>query len=177
VDGLGTTPLAGDLRLDRPLDAATRQILQVSVDHAYDDFLHRVSEGRKKSVQDIDKIAQGRVWAGTDAERIGLVDHLGGLKDATDAAAKLAELGSDYGVDYIEPELTLREQLLLQLRSQAMDLGKIAGLIPPPNPVDRALDPLLAQARSIAQLNDPRGLYAYCWCTQPVQPRQVLGVR
>jgi protease-4 len=177
VDGLGTTPLAGDLRLDRPLDAATRQILQVSVDHAYDDFLHRVGEGRKKSVQDVDKIAQGRVWAGIDAERIGLVDHLGGLKDATDAAAKLAELGSDYAVDYIEPELSLRQQLLLQLRSDAVHLGQIAGLIPPPSPLESALDPILAQARSIAELNDPRGLYAYCWCMQPATPRKVLGSR
>ena len=174
VDGLGTTPLAGDLRLDRPLDAATRQILQVSVNHAYDDFLHRVSEGRKKSVQDIDNIAQGRVWAGIDAQRIGLVDHLGGLKDATDAAAKLAELGADYSVDYIEPELSLREQLLLQLRSQALDLGQIAGLIPAPYPLERALDPILEQARSVAALNDPRGLYAYCWCMQPLTPRKIL---
>ena len=177
VDGLGTTPLAGDLRLDRPLDAASRQILQVSVDHAYDDFLHRVGEGRKKSVQDVDKIAQGRVWAGIDAERIGLVDHLGGLKDATDAAAKLAERGSDYAVDYIEPELSLRQQLLLQLRSDAVHLGQIAGLIPPPSPLESALDPILAQARSIAELNDPRGLYAYCWCMQPATPRKVLGSR
>ena len=175
VDGLGTTPLAGNLRLDRPLDAATRQILQVSVEHAYDDFLHRVSEGRKKSVQDIDTIAQGRVWAGIDAQRIGLVDHLGGLKDATDAAAKLAELGADYSVDYIEPELSLREQLLLQLRSQAIHLGQIAGLIPPPYPLERALDPILEQARSVAALNDPRGLYAYCWCMQPLTPRKILG--
>jgi protease-4 len=177
VDGLGTTPLAGDLRLDRPLDAATRQILQVSVDHAYDEFLHRVSEGRKKSVRDIDTIAQGRVWSGIDAQRIGLVDQLGGLKDATDAAAKLAELGADYRVDYIEPELSLREQLLLQLRSQAAHLGRIAGLIPPPNPLERALDPILEQARSIAALNDPRGLYAYCWCMQPLTPSKVLGGR
>jgi protease IV len=175
VDGLGTTPLAGDLRLDRPLDAATRQILQVSVDHAYDDFLHRVSEGRKKSVQDIDKIAQGRVWSGIDAQRIGLVDHLGGLKDSTDAAAKLAEIGADYSVEYIEPELSLREQLLLQLRSQAVRFGQIAGLIPPPNPLARALDPILEQARAVAALNDPRGLYAYCWCMQPLTPRKILG--
>jgi protease-4 len=175
VDGLGTTPLAGDLRLDRPLDAASRQILQVSVEHAYDDFLHRVSEGRKKSVQDIDSIAQGRVWAGIDAQRIGLVDNLGGLKDATDAAAKLAELGADYSVDYIEPELSLREQLLLQLRSQAVHLGEIAGLIPPPTPLERALDPILEQARAVAALNDPRGLYAYCWCKQPLTPSKLLG--
>jgi protease-4 len=175
VDGLGTTPLAGNLRLDRPLDAASKQILQSSVDHAYDDFLHRVGEGRKKSVEDVDKIAQGRVWAGVDAERVGLVDHLGGLKDATDAAAKLAELGADYDVDYIEPELSLREQFLMQLRSESTHLGQIAGLIPPPNSVERVIDPLLEQARAVAALNDPRGLYAYCWCRQPLAPRNILG--
>jgi protease IV len=176
VDGLGTTPLAGDMRLDRALDSAGRQILQSSVDHAYAEFLHRVGEGRKKSVEDIDKIAQGRVWAGVDAQRIGLVDHLGGLKDATDAAAKLAELGSDYDVQYIESELSLREQLLLQLRSEALRLGRMAGIVMPPSDIVRALDPLLEEARSIAQLNDPRGLYAYCWCKQPSGPRRVLGV-
>src|ERR1700678_3890076 len=167
VDGLGTTPLAGNLRLDRPLDAATRQILQVSVEHAYDDFLHRVSEGRKKSVEDVDKIAQGRVWAGVDAQRIGLVDHLGGLKDATDAAAKLAELGSDYDVQYVEPELSLREQLLMQLRSETLRIGAMLGLAAPRSEIERALDPILVEARSLAKLNDPRGLYAYCWCREP----------
>jgi protease IV len=175
VDGLGTTPLAGDLRLDRALDSAGRQILQSSVDHAYAEFLHRVGEGRKRSVEEIDKIAQGRVWAGVDAQRIGLVDHLGGLKDATDAAAKLAELSSDYDVQYIESELSLREQLLLQLRSEAVRLGQMVGIIPPPSEIARALDPLLEQARSIAQLNDPRGLYAYCWCKEPTGTRRLLG--
>src|SRR6202046_3637166 len=167
VDGLGTTPLAGNLRLDRPLDAASRQILQVSVDHAYDEFLHRVGEGRKKSAEDVDKIAQGRVWAGVDAQRIGLVDHLGGPKASPAAAAKLAELGSDYDVQYIEPELSLREQLLLQLRSQAVRVGQSAGLIPQRTDVERILDPLLEQARAITQLKDPRGLYSYCWCREP----------
>jgi protease-4 len=177
VDGLGTTPLAGSLRLDRPLDDAARRILQTSVDHAYDEFLHRVGEGRKKSVEDVDKIAQGRVWAGVDAQRIGLVDHLGGLKDAIDAAAKLAELGSSYEVDYIEPELSLREELLMQLRSDAVSLGRMAGFFAPQEGIERALDPLVARAREIAELNDPRGLYAYCWCEQPAGPRRMLTVR
>jgi protease IV len=174
VDGIGTTPLAGDLRLDRTLGSAGRQILQSSVEHAYAEFLRRVGEGRKKSVEDVDKIAQGRVWAGVDAQRLGLVDHLGGLKDATDAAAKLAELGSDYGVDYIESELSLREELLMQLRSEVLRLGQTAGLIAPRSEVERALDPLLAQARAIARLNDPRGLYAYCWCMEPSPLRRAL---
>jgi protease IV len=167
VDGIGTTPLAGDMRQDRSLTPARRQILQTSVDHAYAEFLRRVGDGRKKPVADVDKIAQGRVWAGIDAQRIGLVDTLGGLKDATDAAAKLAELGSDYSVDYIEPELNLREALLMQLRSETLRMGRIAGIVPPRSDVERVLDPVLEQARAIARLNDPRGLYAYCWCREP----------
>ncbi len=177
VDGIGTTALAGNLHLDRALLPASRQILQSSVDHAYAEFLRRVGEGRKKSVEDVDKIAQGRVWAGIDAQRIGLVDHLGGLKDATDAAAKLAELGPDYDVDYIESELTLREQLLMQLRSEVLRLGQMAGLIPARSEVEMVFDPLLEQARAIARLNDPRGLYAYCWCKEPPTPRRVLVSR
>jgi protease-4 len=167
VDGLGTTPLAGGMRVDRTLAPATRQILQSSVEHAYSQFLQRVGEGRKKTVEDVDKIAQGRVWAGADAQRIGLVDHLGGLKDASDAAAKLAELGPEYDVDYIESELTLREELMMQLRSETLALGAMVGIIPPRSEIDRVLDPVLEQARDIAQLNDPRGLYAYCWCREP----------
>jgi protease-4 len=167
IDGIGTTPLAGDMRLDRTLTPARRRILQTSVDHAYAEFLRRVGDGRKKPVEDVDKIAQGRVWAGVDAQRIGLVDHLGGLKDATDAAAKLAELGSDYSVDYIEPELSLREALLMQLRSETLRIGRMAGIIAPRSDMERVLDPMLEQARAIAKLNDPRGLYAYCWCREP----------
>jgi len=167
IDGIGTTPLAGDMRMDRTLTPARRRILQTSVDHAYADFLRRVGDGRKKPVEDVDKIAQGRVWAGIDAQRIGLVDHLGGLKDATDAAAKLAELGPDYNVDYIEPELNLREALLMQLRSETLRMAEIAGIIAPRSEVERVLDPMLEQARAIAKLNDPRGLYAYCWCREP----------
>ena len=168
VDGLGTTPLAGDMRIDRALGPVTKQLLQASVDHAYQQFLRRVADGRKKSVEDVDKISQGRVWAGVDAQRIGLVDHLGGLKDATDAAAKLAQLGSDYGVDYIETELSLREQLLMQIRSQTVRAAEVAGLMPQRSDFERMLDPLLEQARVMARLKDPRGLYSYCWCREPL---------
>jgi protease IV len=170
VDGLGTTPLAGARRLDRAISAEGRAILQSSIDNAYAQFLRRVAEGRKKSVEDVDKIAQGRVWAGVDAQRLGLVDHLGGLKDASDAAAKLADIGTDYQLDYIEPDLSLREELLMQFRSEAMRAGSIAGLLPAPTALDRVLNPLLDEAREIARLDDPRGLYAYCWCREPRTP-------
>jgi protease-4 len=177
VDGIGTTPLAGEMRLDRALSPATKQILQSSVDHAYQQFLQRVSEGRKKSVEDVDKIAQGRVWAGVDAQRIGLVDHLGGLKDAADAAGKLAELTGDYGVDYLEPDLSLREELLMTLRSESTRMGRLLGLFGAPSELERVLDPVLEQARAITELQDPRGLYAYCWCKAPSTGLRGLGAR
>jgi protease-4 len=167
VDGIGTTPLAGDMREDRALGPVSKQVQQLSVEHAYATFLKRVADGRKKSVEEIDKIAQGRVWAGLDAQRIGLVDHLGGLKDATDAAAKLAQLGADYNSDYIEPEQSLREALLNQFRSQGIHLGRVLGLIQPPSRVEQILDPLLDQALGVAKLNDPRNMYSYCWCREP----------
>jgi protease-4 len=168
VDGIGTTQLAGDLSLDRALGPATKQMLQVSVEHAYDQFLHRVADGRKKPVEDIDKIAQGRVWAGLDAQRIGLVDRLGGLKDAIDAAAKLAEI-SDFDVDYIEVELSLKDQLLMQLRGQMARLAVLAGIVPPRSELEKALGPLLADVRGLklTRFNDPRGLYAHCLCLLP----------
>jgi protease-4 len=167
VDGIGTTPLAGELRLDRALGAGVKQMLQVSVEHAYSQFLHRVAEGRKRSAEDIDKIAQGRVWAGLDAQRIGLVDHLGGLKDATDAAAKLADLGADYDIDYIEQSLSLKEELLMQIKGQGTKLAAAAGLLPAPAPWQRALDPVLQEFERVTRLQDPRGLYSYCWCKEP----------
>jgi protease IV len=175
VDGIGTSPLAGGLQLDRALSAESKQMLQASVDHAYAEFLQRVGDGRKKSVDDVEKIAEGRVWAGVDAQRLGLIDHLGGLHDAVASAEKLADLGADTPVDYLESELSLREQLLLQLRSQAIVLARAAGLVPRSTPLLRLMDPVLAEARLLARFNDPQGLYAYCWCAQiPAQSRMTL---
>ncbi|MDE2347212.1 MAG: signal peptide peptidase SppA [Gammaproteobacteria bacterium] len=167
VDGIGTTSLAGMMRSDRPITPAGKLMLQSSIDHAYSEFLRRVAVGRKKSVADVDKIAQGRVWSGADALRLGLVDHLGDLKDAVGAAAKIADLGANYGVDYIEPQLGFRDELLMQFRSDVLRLGTMAGLVPDAGPLGRMLSPLLEQARAIALFDDPREIYSYCWCVSP----------
>ena len=170
VDGIGTTPLAGQMRADRALSAPVKQMLQASVDNAYSQFLHRVADGRKKTVEDIDKIAQGRVWAGLDAQRLGLVDHLGGLKDAADAAAKLADLGADYDTDYIEQSFSFKEQLLMQIKGEGVKLAAITGLSPAVSPLERVIDPWLQEVGSVTALKDPRGLYSYCWCREPLSP-------
>ena len=77
---------------DRPLNEAERKVIQNAVDRVYTDFINRVAEGRKMTEAQVDSIAQGRVWSGVDAKKIGLVDELGGLDKAIAIAAKKAKL-------------------------------------------------------------------------------------
>jgi protease IV len=164
VDGIGTTALSGQLRIDRPLGEEARVLLQAEVSRGYDEFLERVATGRKKPREAIDSIAQGHVWAGTDAHRLGLVDQLGSFNDALKAAARRAKL-SDYAPDFIEPELSWAQQLALQWRSH------VAGALLGVSPGERALaqlaqrlDPVTQQAELLARFSTPNRLYAYCFC-------------
>ena len=164
VDGVGTTPLSGQLRLDRPLGEEARTLLQATVSRGYDEFLERVATGRKKTRDDVDKIAQGRVWSGIDANHIGLVDHLGSFNDATKAAARRAKV-TDYAVEFIEPELTWAQALAMQLRSH------LAALVLRASPGEAALaqlaqrlDPVTREAQRLARFSVRDHLYAYCFC-------------
>jgi protease IV len=164
VDGVGTTPLSGQLRLDRPLGEDARALLQSTVSHGYDEFLERVASGRKKTRDEVDKVAQGRVWAGNDAHRIGLVDQLGSFNDAAKAAARRAKL-TDYALEFIEPELTWAQALAMQLKSQ------FAALLLRASPGEAALaqlaqrfDPVTREAQRLARFSAPNRLYAYCFC-------------
>ncbi len=91
--------------LTRPITDKEYKIIQQGVDDIYDDFITKVSKGRKKlSKADVDSIGQGRVWSGEDALKLGLVDELGGLQDAIEDAAERADL-TDYFI-YEIPEKT-----------------------------------------------------------------------
>lgn len=74
----------------RPMNVYEKQVMQAGIEKIYNDFVSKVSEGRKMSFESVDSIAQGRVWSGTNAMKLGLVDTLGGLKDAVRGAALLA---------------------------------------------------------------------------------------
>jgi protease-4 len=166
VDGVGTTPLSGALRLDRPLSAGADKLLQSTVDHSYEQFLLRVSNGRGKSRDAIDAIAQGRVWAGVDALPIGLVDRLGDYQDAVKAAAMRAGIKGAYGVRRIEPELNWTQQLLLQVRSSgARALARLGGLHNDMSVVVQRLQPLDRELARWARLTAPHTVYAYCFCS------------
>jgi protease-4 len=118
-DGFGTTRLAGQMDLGRELGPEAREILQSSVEHHYRLFVERVATARKRRPEEIDSLAQGRVWTGADARAAGIVDELGGLDDAIAKAAELAGLEDGFGIRWMEQEFSWRDSLLLRLRGGA----------------------------------------------------------
>jgi protease-4 len=76
----------------RPMNSYEKEVMQLSVEKVYSDFVDKVAEGRKMNSESVDKIGQGRVWSGFSAIKIGLIDEIGGLNDAIEGAARLAEL-------------------------------------------------------------------------------------
>ena len=164
IDGVGTTALSGALRLDRPLKADIEQILQAGVDHSYAEFVQRVATGRRKTPAAINEIAQGRVWAGSDALRLGLVDKLGTYQEAVNAAAARAKLAKNYEVRIIEPDLSITEQLLLNMRGSWVQVLRATGLnlLPKWAPELRPLQREVLRWQRFAAVSN-RTL-AYCFC-------------
>lgn len=95
----------------RPMSPQSKAKIQSMVERGYRTFLSRVAEGRAMSLEGVDAIGQGRVWLGSKALELGLVDTLGGLNTAIEEAAKLAEL-EDYVIDYGTRRISLLEELL-----------------------------------------------------------------
>ena len=168
-DGVATSPLAGAMHLERNLGPEARDVLQQGVEHAYRDFVARVATARKRSPEEIEKVAQGRVWIGTEARELGLIDQLGGADQAITAAAGLAHLApGKYGIRWREQELTWRERLVRQLRNDGESVLRTFGLAAaPPAVVGRVLGEAERELRALAGFNDRRHIYVYCGCGSP----------
>ncbi len=95
----------------QPMDEGFKKITQESVERIYSTFVSRVSQGRKMAPAAVDSIAQGRVWSGTEALKIGLIDEIGGLDDAIAHAAKLAKVRDFATEDFPEYEKSFRDWL------------------------------------------------------------------
>lgn len=160
TDGVGTTALAGSLRADRPLNPELVAALTSGVEFAYNSFVQIVADGRDLSLEEVDPLAQGRVWSAPDALQAGLVDGVGGLYDAVGAAAALAGV-QDYQVDYVELPRSAGEVLLQQLADQLAGLGLWSGLSTGAT-LSALLQPVTAAAAEINSLQDPRHLYLRC---------------
>lgn len=97
AEQVGTNKNSVDYSLFEPMTDGFRKVVQEGVESTYSTFLSRVAEGRNITISEADSMAQGRVWSGVDAKRLGLVDELGGLDDAIKGAAELVELDT-YGI-------------------------------------------------------------------------------
>lgn len=166
VDGFGTTDLAGQYGPGRALGDAYRTMVQQSIEHTYDEFITKVASYRNRTPEQIDAVARGRVWTGSDALERGLVDRLGDLDDAIASAAELAGLEPDgYEIDYREPTLTLTERLAVDLSRAVMPAVEALGFQPRmPEGLVRLLEAASGPLEFLATFNDPNNVYAYCFC-------------
>ena len=166
TDGVGTTNLSGQFRLDRSLSADARAVLQLVTERGYHDFLARVAEGRKRKPEEIDAIARGRVWSGESALKIGLIDHLGTLQQAVTAAAELAHVPKDYEVKWIHRDVTWREALLRRVEITMKGwLEDDSDMQAARRFTRRVTDPFTKELARLARFSEPMRAYAYCPCT------------
>lgn len=168
-DGVGTTDLAGAMRMDRPLNPIAGRLIQRNIEHGYDRFLEVVAQGRDMDRSDVERIAQGRVWSGVDAMKLGLVDELGGLASAVEAAASMAEL-DQYDTKMVELPRTPQERLLEQLMGGEVT-NQLQSLLRGPlvfSQLNQWLAPVRSQLSFVSQMNDPQGMYLHCtMCVAP----------
>ncbi|MEL7187098.1 MAG: signal peptide peptidase SppA [Pseudomonadota bacterium] len=166
TDGVGTTPWAGQLRPDREMSESMKQVLQLSVNDIYDDFISNVAELRGMEKDAVDRVAQGQVWIAEDALAHGLIDELGDYEYAVAAAAELAGLESDeYGVFEIATEPSPTEQMILDLLATAESVGlDPAAFVRPPSSLDVFATRVDEALSRIAQFNDPMHTYSHCFC-------------
>ena len=156
VDGVSTAPLAG-VRPDRELPEEVGEVIQGMIEQGYREFLQRVADSRGMTTEEVNVVAQGRVWSGQDAHGHGLVDNLGGLEDAIAAAAEVAGLDDDYAVSYIEKEMPFKDKLVSQLMAEAVDAsGDIASSV---SPLEKMLHQIEQAAADFGALNDPNHVY------------------
>jgi len=162
TDGVGTTEMAGKMRLDLPLDDNVRRIIQAATERTYDDFVSLVAGARGHSEADVLAVAEGRVWSGSQALEHGLVDQAGTLQQAIDAAARIAGLGSDYDAVYDEWQLTPFEAMLLDVTGSAaarFGLAARTPLLP-----GTLLENILADLELLARSSEGLTIAAHCLC-------------
>ena len=139
----------------RPKTDAELAIYQKSVAQVYNLFLQKVAEYRKLPQEEVQKIAQGRVWSGKEALKNGLIDQIGGLESAIAFAAEKAELGEDWQIAEFPQNKTWETEVIERLfKTEALQ-------------VDRNVDPLTSELLKVRRelgalqsFDDPRGIYA-----------------
>ncbi|TVQ49700.1 MAG: signal peptide peptidase SppA [Gammaproteobacteria bacterium] len=175
IDGVATTWLASELRVDRPLGADARRLLELTAEEAYTRFTDLVKDRRGLDADAVASVAEGRLFSGADAQAVGLVDGLGELDDAVASAASLAGLEDGaWVVRHIEPELGLAQRLAMGLLSVGRPGLAVAQAIRGTESTGGMLHTLAAQLQRELQVirafDDPRGVAAYCFACETLDP-------
>ncbi|EIS6117716.1 signal peptide peptidase SppA [Salmonella enterica] len=159
-DGVSTSPLA-EISMTKALSPEVQQMMQLSIEYGYKRFITLVAEARKRTPEQIDKIAQGHVWTGQDAKANGLVDKLGDFDDAVAKAAALAKL-KQWHLDYYQNEPTVLDMIMDSMT------GSVCAMLPEaiqamlPAPLVSAANTVKAEGDKLAAFNDPQNRYAFC---------------
>lgn len=141
--------------VSRPKTPQELARIQSMVDRIYDRFLTKVADSRKLPLNKVQEIAQGRVWSGTAAKQLGLVDEIGGIESAIQAAAKEAKLGDKWQLEEYPKRRSLEEQILEKLSG-----ARVAKATTRIDPLTAEFQKFQEELGIIKSLNDPQGIYA-----------------
>ncbi|EBM1476643.1 signal peptide peptidase SppA [Salmonella enterica] len=159
-DGVSTSPLA-DISVTKALSPEVQQMMQLSIEYGYKRFITLVADARKRTPEQIDKIAQGHVWTGEDAKANGLVDSLGDFDDAVAKAAELAKL-KQWHLDYYQDEPTVLDMVMDSMTGSVRAMLPEAIQVMLPAPLVSAANTVKAEGDKLAVFNDPQNRYAFC---------------
>lgn len=160
TDGIGTSPFS-DVGVTTGLSDGASKAFQMGIEHGYNRFIGLVSQSREIPLEQVDKVAQGRVWTGQDALEFGLIDKIGDFDDAVSLAAELAKV-DQYNLYWVEEPLSPAQQFIQDFMNQvSVHLGIDATAMLP-----QALQPVARQViqdtNMLQSFNDPKGQYAFC---------------
>ena len=157
-DGVGTTNLSEGISLAAPLSSEIKEAIQLTLEHGYQTFLDVVATGRSLEREELESIADGRVFDGNAALEAGLVDTIGSLSDAIMATAERAGL-DDYRVKTLDHTGSLKNRLLNLLNTSSLLSGlqefSLSSLL-------SAILPNNEELQSLLLFRDPTGMYAHC---------------
>ena len=166
TDGSGTNQWSGSFRVDREMSSEVKRLVQSQVDYGYDEFINKVSKHRNIPKDTVRTVAEGQIWTGAEALDNGLIDALGGFNDALNEIEALTNLSeTEYGLIYLQQEISPTESLAISFLNtlHSLDITFLK-----PSSMSPAFDYLNSQIEQFMlpwmRFNDPKGLYAYCFC-------------
>jgi protease IV len=160
TDGVATSPLA-DVATTKALPTEVQQLMQLTIENGYRNFVGLVAKSRHKTPEQINDIAQGHVWTGSDAKANGLVDALGDFDDAVAKAAELAKVAKPQ-LSWYQEDPGMIDLLLNQMNASAQAMLPAALKVWLPAPMLDVMSAVKDQPGLMNNLNDPQNRYAFC---------------